>query len=177
MAQHKPKMLRLQRWWNLSKFVTKILVGLILVIFQRNSLTPSPPHPPTLPRSTWQKIDLETLFERNRWFPSVCEVMIKTWGAVLIAAWGIINKFNFLTHKCIYIFASNLNTINLKLFHNHGGIYRFRKKFKKDSEKMNPLGVRRSMRGCILEVYYEGLGWWSTLYLFTILLILTWELR
>ena len=138
---------------------------------------PLPPQPPTLPRSTWQKIDLETLFERNRWFPSVCEVMIKTWGAVLIAAWGIINKFNFLTHKCIYIFASNLNTINLKLFHNHGGIYRFRKKFKKDSEKMNPLGVRSSMRGCILEVYYEGLGWWSTLYLFTILLILTWELR
>ena len=100
---------------------------------------PLSPPPPTLPRSTWQKIDLETLFERNRWFPSVCEVMIKTWGAVLIAAWGIINKFNFLTHKCIYIFASNLNTINLKLFHNHGGIYRFRKKIKKNSGEINSL--------------------------------------
>ena len=29
------------------------------------------------------------------------------------------NRFNFLIHKCI---CSNLNTINLKLFRNHGGI-------------------------------------------------------
>ena len=48
-------------------------------------------------------------------------------------------------------------TINLKLFPNCGGIYRFRKKFKKDSRKMNPLGVHRNMRGRILDsmfVYY-----------------------
>ena len=43
-------------------------------------------------------------------------------------------------------------TKNLKLFPNHGGIYRFRKKSKKDSGEINPLGVHRNMRGCILEV-------------------------
>ena len=62
------------------------------------------------------------------------------------------SRFNFLTHRCIYVFASNLNTINLKLFRNHGGIPRFKKKFKKDSGEINPLGSHRNMRGCILEV-------------------------
>ena len=57
------------------------------------------------------------------------------------------NRFSLLIHKCIF---GNLNTINLKLFRNHGGIYRFRKKFKKDSGEINPLGAHRSMRGCCL---------------------------
>ena len=52
------------------------------------------------------------------------------------------NRFNFLTHKCI---CSSLNTINLKLFGNHGGIYRFRRKFKKDSGEIKPSGVHRNM--------------------------------
>ena len=54
--------------------------------------------------------------------------------------------------------ASNHTTINLKLFCNHGGIYRFRKKFKKDSGEINTLGVHRNMRGFILEINCEGLG-------------------
>ena len=33
------------------------------------------------------------------------------------------------------------------------------------------------MRGCIFEVNHEGIGWWLTICFFTILLILTWELR
>ena len=41
------------------------------------------------------------------------------------------NKFNFLTHKCI---CSNLNTRNLKLFCNHGGIYRFQERFWRDPD-------------------------------------------
>ena len=57
------------------------------------------------------------------------------------------------------MYCNNLNAITLKLFHNHGGIYRFRKKFKKDSGEINPLGVHRNMRVCILEINYEGLGW------------------
>ena len=65
-------------------------------------------------------------------------------------------RFNFLTHKCI---CSSLNTINLKLYSNHGGIYRFMKKFKKDSGGIDPLGVHRNMRGCILEINCELLGW------------------
>ena len=48
----------------------------------------------------------------------------------------------FLTHKRI---GSNLNTINLKLLGNHGGIHRFRRKFKKDSGEIKHLGVHRNM--------------------------------
>ena len=44
------------------------------------------------------------------------------------------NRFNLLIHKCIF---GNLNTINLKLFRSHGGIYMFTRKFKKDSEEKN----------------------------------------
>ena len=57
------------------------------------------------------------------------------------------------------MYCNNLNAITLKLFHNHGGIYRFRKKFKKDSGEINPLRVHRNMRVCILEINCEGLGW------------------
>ena len=67
-------------------------------------------------------------------------------------AWGMsTNKKMY--HKCI---CSNLNTINLKIFCNHGGIYRLRKKFKKDSGEINLLGVHRNTRGCILEIICEG---------------------
>ena len=58
------------------------------------------------------------------------------------------NRFNFLTHKC------SLNTINLKLFRNHGGIYRFRRKFKKDSGEIKPLGVHRNMTIGNLQFVY-----------------------
>ena len=47
--------------------------------------------------------------------------------------------------------------MNLKVFCNHGGIYRFEKKLKKYSGEINPLGVHRIIRGCILEVNSEGL--------------------
>ena len=47
--------------------------------------------------------------------------------------------------------------MNLKLFQNYGGIYRFEKKIKKYSGEINPLGVHRNMRGRILEVNFEGL--------------------
>ena len=49
------------------------------------------------------------------------------------------------------MYCNNLDTTTLKLFHNHGGIYRFRKKFKNDPGEINPLGVHRNMRVCILE--------------------------
>ena len=52
------------------------------------------------------------------------------------------NSLNILIQK--YIF-SNLNTINLKPFRNHGKIYRFMKKFKKDSREINPLGIHRNI--------------------------------
>ena len=56
------------------------------------------------------------------------------------------------------VFASNLNTINLKLFLNHGGIYRFRKKSIKYSGEIKSLGFHKNMRCCIREINYKGLG-------------------
>ena len=41
--------------------------------------------------------------------------------------------------------------------------------------EIKPYEVYRNMKGCILETNFEGQGWSSRL--FTILLILTWELR
>ena len=43
-------------------------------------------------------------------------------GEFCLGVWVKTNRFNFLNHN---VFASNLNTINLKLFCNHGGIYRW----------------------------------------------------
>ena len=133
----------MQRWWDLSKLVTNTIANFgnffhfIIFLLRIKYL---------------QKM----LFGRNGQFPSAWGILIKTWGRVLLGAWVKLNRFNFLTHKCI---CSSLNTINLKLFRNHGGIYRFRKKFKKDSGEINPLRVHRNMRVCILEINCEGLGW------------------
>ena len=41
--------------------------------------------------------------------------------------------------------------------------------------KIKPQGVYRKMKGCILKVNFGGEGWWSRL--FTIMLILNWNLR
>ena len=67
-------------------------------------------------------------------------------------AWGLwTDSIFWLTN----VFAINLTTIMLKLlimklFCNHGGIYRFRKKFKKDSGEINPLSVHRnSAKECV----------------------------
>ena len=49
--------------------------------------------------------------------------------------------------------------MNLKLFGNHGAIHMFEKKFNKYSEEINPLVIHRNIRGCILKVNPEGLGW------------------
>ena len=47
--------------------------------------------------------------------------------------------------------SSNLDTISFIIFHNHGGIYRFLRKFSKiDGEIVKPKWVYRNMRGCIL---------------------------
>ena len=88
----------------------------------------------------------------NFFLPGV--VMIKTWRWVIF---GVMSKqIQFFDSN---VFSSNLNTINLKFFCNHGGIYRFEKKFKKYFGEINPLEVSRNIRGCILEINSEGLGW------------------
>ena len=43
------------------------------------------------------------------------------------------------------MYYNNLNSITLKLFHRHAGIYRFRKKCKKDSREVNPSQVHRNI--------------------------------
>ena len=82
------------------------------------------------------------LFGSNAQFPSGWGIMMKTWGRVLVGDKSKIEQIHFSAHKCI---CSSRNTINLKLFGNHGGICSFRKKFKKGSAEMKPLGVHRNM--------------------------------
>ena len=55
-------------------------------------------------------------------------------GEFCLRTWTKINRFNFLT--CNWS-SCNINTINVKLFLNHGGIYRFDEKFKKHSGEIN----------------------------------------
>ena len=101
--------------------------------------------------------------------------MIKTSGRFLPKSKSKNEQIQFLW--LTNVFDSNLNTINLKLFRNHGGIKRLEKKFKKYSGEINPLWVHRNMRGCILKINSEGQGWKSTVCSCTILLILIWGLR
>ena len=60
------------------------------------------------------------MFGKNGQFPFAWGIMIKTWGRVLLGSMSKIEQIQFLTHRC------SLNTINLKLFHNYGGIYQER---------------------------------------------------
>ena len=129
--------------WNLSKLMTNTFVNFGNFF---NSMTLSPQE---------KKYLQKTLFGRNGQFLSAWGIMKKPGEEFCLEAWVKLDRCNFLTHKCI---CSNLNTINLKLFCNYGGIYRFRKKFKKDSWEINLLGAHRNMRGCILEINCEGLG-------------------
>ena len=123
----------MQRWWNLSKLVTNTLVnfGNFFNYIILSTLF--------LLRKKYLQI---MLFGSNAQFPSAWGIMIKTWGRFLLGAWVKMGRFIFLIHNCI---CSNLYTINLKLFHNDGGIYRFKRKIKKDSGEKKPLGVHRNM--------------------------------
>ena len=97
---------------------------------------------------------------RNSWkewaIPVCLEGNYKNLGRVLLGGMIKNEQIQFFDSQ---MYCNNLNTITLKLFHNHGGIYRFRKKFKKDSGEINPLRVHVSLRVCILEINCEGLGW------------------
>ena len=73
-AKHKPKILRLQRWWNLSKLVTDTFI-IIGNFFNSIILSPLSPQEKHL-----QKI----LFGRNGQFLSAWRIMIKIWGRVLL---------------------------------------------------------------------------------------------
>ena len=63
-----------------------------------------------LPLSAQEKISSENTVWRNAQFPSAWGIMMKTWGSILL---GGMSKIEL---------CSSLNTINLKLFGNHGGI-------------------------------------------------------
>ena len=72
-------------------------------------------------------------------------------------AWLTMSTFNIVIRK----FSSNMNTMSLKIFPYHNGIYE----------------RNRNMRGCILEFNLEVLGWQSTVCSFAILLTLNWASR
>ena len=76
-------------------------------------------------------------------------------------AWAKLIRF-MVRFRLTYVSPSNLSTMNLKLFCNHDGIYRFEKKFKKYPREISLLRIHRNIRGCIIEVNSEGLGWQST---------------
>ena len=136
----------MQKWRNLSKLVSHAFVNF------GNSFNSIILSPFLLRKKYLQK----TLFGRNGKFSSAWRRMIKTWGRILLGGMIKNEQIQFFDSQ---MYCNNLNTITLKLFHNHGGIYRFRKKFKKDSGEINPLRVHRNMRVCILEINCEGLGW------------------
>ena len=123
----------LQIWWNVSKLVTN---GLVSFGNFFNFIILSPLY--LLRKKYLQKM----LFGRNGQFSSAQAIMIKSWETILLGSMSKIEQIHFLTHKCI---CGSLNTINVKLSCNHGGIYRFRRKFKKDSKEVKPLGVHRKM--------------------------------
>ena len=73
--------------------------------------------------------------------------------------WGMSKNVQIQMYKWLKnLFSSNLNTMKLKLFRNHGVIYKLEKKINKYYGQINPLGVHRNKGGCILEVNSEGLG-------------------
>ena len=89
--------------------------------------------------------------------------MIRTWGRILLRAMSEIDQIQMYLPVIL----------TPKVFPKHDGISRFEKRFKRYYGDINPLGVHRNMRGCILEVNSERLGWLSTACLFKTLLILT----
>ena len=74
----------------------------------------------------------KTLFGSNVQFLSAWGIMIKTWGRVFLGSMSKDEQIQFFDSQMY------LHTINLKLFRNHGGIYRFRRKFKKDCGEKSP---------------------------------------
>ena len=107
------------------------------------------------PRFCWWKNRSSENAVREEWAISLSGGNDKNLQESL--AWGHEQKWTDSVFWLTNVVASI--TINLKLFCNHAGIYRFRKKIKKDSGEINPLGVHRNMKGCIFEVYCEWQGW------------------
>ena len=122
----------MQRWWNLSKLVTNTLVkfGNFFNCIIRSH-----------PLSAQEKVSSENVIGRNAQFPSVWGIIVKTWRRILLEGMSKIEQIQFFDSP-MYLF----ETINLKLFDNHGEIYRFRRKFNKDSGEIKPLGVYRNMK-------------------------------
>ena len=53
----------------------------------------------------------------------------------------------------------NLSKLVTNTLVNFGEILKVPERFKKDFGETDPLPVHKNMRGCILEINCEGLGW------------------
>ena len=137
----------MQRCWNLSKLVTDTFVNF------GNSFSSIILYPFVLRKKISSKNAV-----REEWAIPVHleDNDKKTWGRVLLGGMIKNEQIQFFDSQ---MYCNSFNTIALKLFQNHGGIYRFRKKIKKDSGEINSLWVHRNMRVCILEINCEGLEW------------------
>ena len=97
-------------------------------------------HNPSLLPFWWRKNRSSENAVQEEWVISFSfgGVMISTWGRRgLLGAWV---NWTVSILWLADVFASNLNTINLKLFRNHGEIYRFEeKKREKSWRDLSPL--------------------------------------
>ena len=104
----------------------------------------------------WEKIQKTLLRDMvNFLLPGV--VMIRTWGRFLLRYISKNEKIQLFDSQMHFpvILTPWIWNFSATMVWNTG-----LKKFKKHSgENINPLGVHRNMRGCILEVNSEGLGW------------------
>ena len=90
------------------------------------------------PSALWKNYFQKTLFEWNESFSFPTGESF-VWRHDQIWTDSIFGLTN--------VSSSNINIINLKLFHNHGGMYRFQKKFKKYPGEINPLGIHTYIGG------------------------------
>ena len=105
----------------------------------------------------WGKYKKRCLGEMVNFLLPRQEVMIRTWGKFLLrdrSKNAQIQLFDSHMHFPVILtpwiwnfFATVVRNTGLKKFKKHSG------------ENINPLGVHRNMRGCILKVNSEGLGW------------------
>ena len=135
----------MQKWWNCDQYLLKFNFGHF--------------------SASWSSPFLlgKTRFSKKRCLGEIYNFLLP--GVVMIRIWGrsllrdMSKKWTASVFWLRNVFSSNLNSMNLKLFCNHGMIYSFGKKFKKYSGEMNPSGVHRNMRGCVREVNSEGIEW------------------
>ena len=133
------------KWWNLSSLVTNTLASLIWVIFSAQQSYPS-----LLWKNIFKKLCLGEIGD----FLLSGVVMIKTWERVFLGGMCKNEQIHFLDSK-IYFTVTLMSWI-WNFFATMVEYTGLRKNWRNILKRLNPLGVHRIIRGCILEVNSEG---------------------